>query len=60
MNQINFKGMKRKVLKAIAKGLIWMDNERNERITVNTLEGITAMIIVDIRFWLLVTRLNNN
>lgn len=52
--------MKRKVLKAIAKGLIWMDNERNERITVNTLEGITAMIIVDIRFWLLVTRLNNN
>lgn len=40
--------MKRKVLKAIAKGLIWMDNERNEKIAVNTLAGITAVLIVDI------------
>lgn len=40
--------MKRKVLKAIAKGLIWMDNERNERIAVNTLAVITAMLVLDI------------
>lgn len=40
--------MKRKVLKAIAKGFIWLDNERNERIAVSTMAGITAMLVVDI------------
>ena len=47
-NQINYKDMKRKALKAFAKGLIWLENEKNEKIAVNTLSGITAMLIVDI------------
>lgn len=40
--------MKRKALKALAKGLVWLENEKNEKIAVNVLAGITAMLIVDI------------
>lgn len=40
--------MKRKALKAFSKCLVWLENERNERIAVNTLGVIMAMLVVDI------------